>query len=355
MNFLAVFVFVGAILELTGQEVSTQGRYDYVVSIPDVHGDLDVLLRALWMAHVEMTGKDVEGSFDRFRSVFQNAIKGQSVAPISNNQRVLAIQTGDIIDRGAQSLSCYKAVWVIKSLLGWDLLNLIGNHEVMTMAGQADHYAHSDDVSEFGSLSARRAAFSPGGKIWKRITDEFRFMSKVKMGTTESVLFVHAGVHPKWLNRVSAKIRTEGSIDEINSFLMDELRKNPSSDFLASALSPVWTREMAQDTESVVCGRLLPPIRKNLDIDRIVVGHTPQQTLMTATRCENRIILADVAMSRWMGSGKDGNPSALMFALSDNGNSLERIYNLYWKKGQVVDQVLVQTPKKGDEISVNEL
>ena len=339
----------------TGQQISTKSRYDYVVSIPDVHGDLEVLLRSLWMAHVEITGKDLQGSFSDFREVFHDAIKEKRKSPISENKRVLAIQTGDIIDRGAQSLSCYKAIWFIKDLLGWDLINLIGNHEVMTMAGQADHYAHSDDVSEFGSLGARRAAFSPGGKIWKKITDDFNFLAKVEMGSTENILFVHAGMHPKWLKKIASRIQSPETIDGINAFLMSELKRNPSSDFLASAISPVWTREMAQDTESVVCGRLLPPVLKSLDINRIVVGHTPQQNLRTSTRCEDRIILADVAMSRWMGSGKDGNPSALMFALSGNGNSLDRIYNLYWKNGQVVDQVITQISKVADGISVNEL
>ena len=339
---LLVVAVISALV--SAREISTADKYDYVVSVPDIHGDLDVLLRSLWMARGEIEGAEAAGSFPAFKTLFSNAVAGApaAVSP-APTKRVLVVQTGDIIDRGAESLSCYKAIWQVEKVMGWTLINLIGNHELMTIAGQADHYAHPNDIKEFGSLAARRAAFSPGGKVWKRITDDFFFMARVSFGDSENVLFVHAGMHPKWIKTLKTKTG-DTSIGGMNKFLMDELKRNPNSDFLSSAVSPVWTREMAQDTDSVVCSNLLPQVLTALNVTRIVVGHTPQEALVSTARCDARIVLADVAMSRWMGSGKFGNPAALIFALADNGSKLERIYNVYWKGAneQVVDQLIYQ-------------
>jgi hypothetical protein len=315
-------------------DISTAGRYDYVVSVPDIHGDLEALLRSLWLAKVEIDGSDSAGSFENFTKLFE---KGEF---LGITKRVLIVQTGDIVDRGAQSLSCYKAMDRIDKVLGWDLVNLIGNHEVMTMAGQADHYAHENDIAEFGSLEARRASFSKGGPMWKKITDSFLFMVRVQTGN-EAALFVHAGLDSRWLSKLRKDLV---SVGQINEFLISELKKDPSTNFLSSASSPVWTRDLANGKEKNVCDRLLPKVLERFNVNRMIVGHTPQQNLMADVRCNSTLILADVAMSRWMGSGKFGNPSAFLFQLGNDGSILERIYSVYWKgaKEQSVDQLIYQ-------------
>ena len=332
--------------KLRESDISTIGRYDYVVSIPDVHGDLEGLLRTLWMAKIEIDGSENGGTFDSFKAVFNEKLKTgdeQVTNPLlGGSKRVLMIQTGDIVDRGASSLSCYKAIWLAESILGWDLINLIGNHEVMSMAGEADNYAHPSDVAEFGSLKARRAAFGNGGPLWKKITDNFLFMVRIRMGESDSTLFLHAGLDARWMSKFSTDF---SNLSEINEKLLGELRKNPSSDVLVSSGSPIWTRDLAQGSDNTVCARQLPKVLEMAKVKRMVVGHTPQESLTTASRCDARLILADVAMSRWMGSGKFGNPSALIFQLGDEGKRLDRIYNMYWKgaKDQSVDQLIYQS------------
>jgi hypothetical protein len=346
-----MLLLIGLIQTVCGRglresDISTAGRYDYVVSIPDIHGDLDVLLRSLWMAKVEIDGHDSAGSFERFTHIFNS---GESLA---TSKRVLVVQTGDIIDRGAQSLSCYKAMEKVDKVLAWDLVNLIGNHEVMTMAGEADHYAHPSDIAEFGSLDARRASFSKGGPMWKMITDSFLFMVRVQTGQ-ESTLFVHAGLDSRWVSKLNKNLQ---SVSQINEFLINELKRDASSSFLASASSPVWTRDLANGKENQVCDRLLPKVLERFNVTRMVVGHTPQQNLMADVRCNSKLILADVAMSRWMGSGKFGNPSAFLFQLSNDGSTLARIYSVYWKgaKEQTVDQLIYQ-PESSPEGGIQEL
>lgn len=320
-------------------EITTVNKYDFVVSIPDIHGDLEVLFRALWLAKLEVDGPALAGPFPAFRSTFLAAMSSDPFTPIAEKNRALLIQTGDIVDRGAQSWSCYQAMWQVEHVLGWDVVHLIGNHEVMTMAGQADHYAHAKDIEEFGSLAARRAAFAPGGKIWKKITDSYFFLTKVKLGETESGLFVHAGVHPKWIAKLNKDIT---DVSGLNAFLSAELKRNPSSGILSSASSPIWTRDLAQDTDKNVCPRLLQQVLDLFGVTRIIVGHTPQQELNSTPRCDAKLILADVAMSRWMGSGTDGNPAALVFALVDDGKRLSRIHNVYWRNQAAVQQVIYE-------------
>ena len=340
------FLLVGALVAVRGfaktlreSELTTVAKYDFVVSIPDVHGDLEVLLRALWMAKQEVDGPEAAGDFEAFKSIFAAAVEEKPFQALEAQKRVLMIQTGDIIDRGAQSLSCYRALWQVEHVLGWDIVNLIGNHEVMTMAGQADHYAHPGDVEEFGSMKARRAAFSPGGRVWKKITDHYLFMTKVHLGEQEAALFVHAGLHPKWVAKLNKDIT---DVSGLNDFLTAELKRNPSSHILSSSSSPIWTRDLAQDADSNVCPRLLKQVLDLFGVTRIIVGHTPQEALKSTPRCDAKLILADVAMSRWMGSGRDGNPAALIFTLSDDGRILERIHNVYWRANQLTDQPIYE-------------
>ena len=351
---LAVTLLLHAIAA-HGSDITTKGTYDFVVSVPDVHGDLEALLRAMWMVRVEAVN-EADLKYEYFRQIFVSAIKEEKFTPISSpkDPRILLIQTGDIIDRGEASLSCYKAIWKVKAVLGWDVVNLVGNHEVMTIAGRADHYAHADDVREFGSKKARREAFSPGGSIWRRITEEFQFLARVNMGETESVLFVHAGLDSGWLKNL--KLTNPLTVQSINELLMRELKLNPNSNLLTSSTSPIWTRDLANKHEKTVCDKMLPKIFDSLGgITRMVVGHTPQEQLVADAKCEAKLILADVAMSRWMGSGKFGNPSAVIFSLENDGSQLSRIHAVYWRGAteKVFEQLIFQAPK--DEIMSGEL
>ena len=340
---------------VSSQDITTEGRYDYIVSIPDVHGDLEALLRALWMAKAEVDDLQQEHMYEsKFRKIFISAIKNEPFETMKavSDKKVLLIQTGDIIDRGEASLSCYKAMWQIQPILGWEVINLVGNHEVMTIAGRADHYAHPNDVKEFGSIKSRRAAFAPGGQIWTKITNEFQFLARVNIGESESILFVHAGIDPSWLKKVSSG--GSSSVSSINSLLMNELKTNPNSKHLTSASSPIWTRDLANGSAKKVCENLLPKVFEMLKITRIVVGHTPQEQLVVDPKCGGQLILADVAMSRWMGSGPFGNPAAVVFALANNGAHLKRIQVNYWKgeTQKVFEQLLFESQ---EEVENNEL
>lgn len=322
--------------------ISTADKYDFIVSVPDVHGDLYILLRSLWLArnYVGKSSNDVI-SFTDFRSqVEKERVSPGSTGDVPRPPTVLLIQTGDIIDRGPSSRTSYEALWAAEKVLNWKLVNLLGNHEVMTMAGQADHYAHPSDVAEFGSLKSRRAEFSPGGKIWKKISDEYLIMAKVKIGdgsVSENILFVHAGINLDYILKLqqmrlgNSDLRSDELVVKVNDVLMAELRRKPDTEWLGHPESPIWTRTIANADDKIACQMLFPKIKSHFGISRMIVGHTPQEKLVTGNRCDSTLLLADVAMSRWMGSGEQGNPAVLIFVLGNNGTELESIKNLFWK------------------------
>jgi hypothetical protein len=373
MKFVLLLFAISAFGRQDRSIINTAGNYDYIVSIPDVHGDLEILIRSLWIAKSEIESqqsKPVE-KFSEFYDKVKDQMKindaiGETRKSLSRPKRVLLVQTGDIIDRGPASKSCYKALWAAEHVLGWDLVNLFGNHEVLTMAGQGDHYAHPDDVSEFGSLSARRDEFSPGGKIWNKLVSEFQFMLKVDIPglsptSAESILFVHAGISPRYVEAISKKLASNGGdiVTRLNSFLLKEVMRNPNSDYLVSANSPIWTRDLASAPEKKVCSKLLPSVLELMNVTRVVLGHTPQQKLVTGNRCDGQLLLADVAMSRWMGSGQNGNPASVLFVLGNDGRQLTRVVNLYWKgtvtgdDGQIVDHLLFEKNATNDKVELD--
>ncbi len=341
--------------------ISTANSFDYIVSVPDVHGDLHILLRSLWLARNHISGKS--SSFSDFVQQVQQEQVSPSNSSISS--RILLVQTGDIVDRGPFSRSCYEALWAAEKVLGWKLVNLFGNHEVMTMAGQADHYAHAGDVKEFGSLKSRQAEFAPGGKIWKKLTQEYLVMLKVKIGNgddnkenvdpniggvSENILFVHAGINVEYVekllrskNPTQALPQSDALVEKLNEVLIAEIMRKPGSELLTHPESPIWTRQLANANERVACNSLFPKIKSLFQISRMVVGHTPQETLVTGNRCNGTLILADVAMSRWMGSGEKGNPAVLVFELAKNGTLLRSVKTLYWKGSVQGDEGTVKS------------
>ena len=57
--------------DTTSGEISTEGRFNYTVSIADVHGDADALLHSLWISrnYIAASSSGTEISFQDFKEV----------------------------------------------------------------------------------------------------------------------------------------------------------------------------------------------------------------------------------------------------------------------------------------------
>jgi fructose-1,6-bisphosphatase len=63
---------------------------------------------------------------------------------------------------------------------------------------------------------------------------------------------------------------------------------------------PLWYRGYAEDDEKVVCP-LLDRALKYLNATRMVVGHTPQLSGKVLRRCQGKVYVIDVGISRVYG------------------------------------------------------
>ncbi len=229
-----------------------------IVAVGDLHGDLGASLKVLSMAGIV----DVEGHWAGGRTIL--------------------IQTGDTTDRGPDSKQIIELLIRLSGEAeadGGQVVALLGNHEVMNMAGDW-RYVHPGDVAAFGSPEARRAAFAPTGPqgAWLRGRDVV-----ARVGDT---VFVHGGVSPTWAAR---------GLDTINRTARVAIDADPRAAVLG-AEGPLWLRDYLQAPESIACPMLAEALQL-LGAVRMVVGHTTQRTGRVADRCNGALLGIDTGIS----------------------------------------------------------
>jgi hypothetical protein len=256
------------------------------VALGDLHGDLDATLEALRLAEII----DSDGHW-------------------SGGQTVL-VQTGDFLDRGDEEpeiIDLFDSLATEARAAGGGVLVLNGNHELMN-AYQDFRYVTEDGFSDYAgtpppanpdsAFSAlepthrgRAAAFLPGGPMARRLA---KHNTAVAVGRN---LFVHGGILPAnvdlGLDSLNARVR---------AWLLGEI---PQPEWIRGDSSPVWNRVYSDDPSQGACDTLTTVLER-LGMDRMVVGHTVQQTGITAF-CGGRVWAIDVGMARHYG----GRPAVL--------------------------------------------
>mmetsp|Transcript_16638 Transcript_16638/g.33779 ORF Transcript_16638/g.33779 Transcript_16638/m.33779 type:complete len:311 (+) Transcript_16638:91-1023(+) len=266
-----------------------------LLQIPDIHGDIEVMKKALAL-----------------------------VQPIAPSDKL--VFTGDLVDRGPFPQECYE----LSERLAQDheVTRLIGNHEWVNLLGVSEGslfapYVPKEDLASFGGWGQRMHAFSRDGDLGKLIRMGFDVIALEELPSDprSRTLFVHAGISLRTMKRY-------GSVDAIKDagkkMLLDD---NLETELLDEILQ---TRHLAEANELRVC----PEVDEVLQIagaERLVVGHTPTvmvggQVGKPLVRCDGRLLLTDVAMSRWMGGGM---PSALTIETDDDTGRLARIFFRY--------------------------
>lgn len=261
-----------------------------VFSLPDIHGDINGLIRALKAA---------------------NAIDNDNNW-IGGN--LVIVQTGDIFDRGPDTFQIIELIMKLTKQsvsAGGCLVSLLGNHEFMNL--QHDfRYASAKETAGFGGKDKRLASLSlvhPIGEFLRNLR-----MSVVIRQKNTSSLFVHAGLEPRILtiNKVSLK--------EMNLLVQDTLRKHSGMELTRKIYSdrklyeifgnsgPIWSRYFSlsapdDDDYGAVCKNLGKTLNM-VKADRMIVGHTVQPTFMPGFKCGKKLVLTDVGMSSFYGGGK---------------------------------------------------
>lgn len=286
-----------------------------IVAIGDLHGDHDV-----WIAIARGAGLiDPAGHWAGGKTTL--------------------VQTGDIVDRGPQSLAIIRDLMRIEreaARAGGRVIVLVGNHEAMMVTGDlryvdpGEYAAFVDRKSERrrdefyaarrNAIEATARAVEPGlsatairkrvlaatplGKVeyeaaWAADGELGRWLigrpAVVRVGDT---LFVHGGLSPAFAAQ---------PIDQINRQVTAALvaRDEAPTAIINDPMGPLWYRGLAGLTEAGAPP--LPPRAMLLDqvlgaahAKRIVIGHTPLLSGVAVTE-GGRLVRLDSGASRFYG------------------------------------------------------
>lgn len=180
------------------------------------------------------------------------------------------------------------------------VISLLGNHELMNVQGDLSYvsrkniqiFSNNSDSSEdlSNGIENRKKKFSPGNKLANFLSCTRQ--AAVKIGRN---LFIHGGVLPRIANKFG--------VDDMNTILSLYLQKKLKypqdyNEILdRNQFSPFYNRSYAVNkNENEYCQKLIEPVLKKYQIDRMIVGHTPQLDGIKAA-CNDKVILADYGCS----------------------------------------------------------
>ena len=281
-----------------------------IIVIGDLHGDWEMTIKSLKIADV------IDENYK-----WKKKILDKKTNKIINNDTVI-VQVGDQIDRCRFSgVSCslanstkddeasdMKILYYFTDLhdqaqsTGGAVYSIIGNHELMNVKNDM-RYVSYENIKDFENykkpngeiikdgMEARKWAFSPGNPI-----ANFLGCTRQLSLIIGSNLFVHAGVVPK----IVEKYGVEEMNQVLSLFLWDKINNNLDlHELLDSAdYSPLWNRVFASKSQSnQSCNHLLNPLKEIYKVDRIFIGHTPQETGINSV-CNGKIWLTDYGSSK---------------------------------------------------------
>ena len=186
-----------------------------------------------------------------------------------------------------------------------------------------------DDWGQFSSSAAwvrdMRAGGSPPGRAYQEVSSGFLGMVRLSGPRGARTLFVHGGVSVNWLDKYSESKDLTGDalVAAVNEHFRSAVRTHWGADtLLEDDESPIMSRGLVQKDDGAYlpltqCSPDVTNLLERFDVDRIVLGHTPQADHMFRSRCDERIIIADVAMSRWINRQyvPRGYPAAMILTL----------------------------------------
>ncbi|KAI8061777.1 Metallo-dependent phosphatase-like protein [Gongronella butleri] len=250
---------------------------------------------------------DLHGDLANTRKTFQFA------GLIDENDKwvgkdTVFVQTGDVVDRGTDTIALYDLIQRMRDEAprsGGEVIALLGNHEVMNLAGDW-RYVTRADIDTFGGYDNRVKAFQLDGFIGG-------YLAQLNMtAMVDRNVFCHGGIVGRF---------AEMGVDQINRHVHEDLadyvetHRDPHGVF--GGEGPTWFRGWAQDDEPAVCHAVDEALAA-LDADRMIMGHTPQRTGKITSRCDGKILLVDIGLS-WVYGGHAG-------ALEIDGKTLTGLY-----------------------------
>ncbi|KAJ3531370.1 hypothetical protein NMY22_g8178 [Coprinellus aureogranulatus] len=312
----------------------------HIVAVGDLHGDLPNARRVLRFSDVIDDYDNWSGNVDFF------------------------VQTGDIIDRGDDTIALFKWMDKLRSqaiAAGDTVLSHLGNHEWMNMIGDW-RYVYPSEIKTFGSVAARQRVLSSGsiGRSWaanystasrlplhpslgppntpypsrftylhyEKETDEFgvdtefdvwmfnnhRHPESKNPLSHAALSFVHGGLSPTYSNLSPFPTK----INELSSSLMAKLQRReqppPHPPNPYPGLPPSTTKEEDElygsdgplwyrgwaQDDEDTACKKADAVLAKTGTRRMIMGHTPDFKNIVS-RCNGKIIIIDTGISHAYG------------------------------------------------------
>lgn len=260
---MKMYVAAASLMMLTGacRAAPTQ-QPNRIVAIGDLHADLPAALATLQMAGLTDASGTWTGGTDTL------------------------VQTGDITDRGPDSLELIELMDRLEDeaeAAGGRVISLMGNHEMMNLVGDW-RYVSPEDVKDFGSVEARKAAFAPTGALGSWL------LRRDAVVMVDGIVFAHGGVSARYAEQGVAALAAQ---------VHGALAGQGSPDVLSEE-GPMWYRGYLQAPEPIACEELTRALTA-LGAHRMIVGHTTQSSGQVASRCGGALLGIDTGISSHYG------------------------------------------------------
>lgn len=312
-----------------------------IVSVGDLHGDYEhavMLLQGLGLV------KEYGGH------VRWNAVNTKLV------------QTGDLMDRGLDDeklIDMFASMKVEAKESGSEVVVVMGNHEVMHMGGDYRYFhpqnqqrfncppADADTIEELNCPDLQKAwgPYAPIDSLGSKVR-QLVHRSEV-LTIVGDVAFVHGGLSMATLRRYSEEGVGQIVVDAVNDAarqltlqthdVVDNAVWNTSGVF--GSEGPLWDRDLASDPGSLssTCQNLISVLKK-LQVERLVVGHTPTFDSILPV-CKGRAILADTGMSLFYSESEEESQQRLA-AVETCGES-QRSFAVYPRRKTICEPLLL--------------
>jgi hypothetical protein len=300
---------------------------------------------------------DIHGAYDTFVGILQASGLTDERGRWRGGRAVL-VQTGDILDRGADSrraLDLLRRLERDAARAGGRVHVLLGNHELMRMIGDW-RYVSPGEIEAFRtgqSAELRDRVFmvveenvAKQAAAEKRPHDERafreRFMKEVPLGYLEvQNAFGPAGDYGKWLRERPAVIKindvlyVHGGISPqtaplgcagINAAIRKDVEvANPTPEQIMAMLGssetgPLWYRGLAEEPEETFAPTVTS-ILEQMQARMVVIGHTVSESFRIRPRFAGRVMQIDTGML-----GGTFYPGGAASAIEIQGGRITAIY-----------------------------
>lgn len=333
MKPLLLIILASSAFALPSSDFDSRA-FSKVVVISDVHGDDKAFLKSLWIAYSRVQSQNIE--YAEFEALFKEPYPQE---PIHKDSNVLLVQMGDLIDRGRFGSRSVQILSLVPRVLGWGMRVLYGNHDMFTLLGfpyLGMIHINEDINREYGHIKRE-------GPLWKWLVSNQLLALRIKNaanqdGNDGSSLFLHAGANLEWLDNFLYDYGqgVEFDITGLNLKMQLTIARGESGGTLKTFEDPgsvVMSRHLLSLPRDDVCDDL-NEVLEMFGVSRLFVGHTPMPTKRVMSRCDGRLILTDVGMSRWMYLENEnlddptgGQPSAIVMSFASG--SLETLKAYY--------------------------